>query len=110
MSKSYRVFWTKVAQRDLEEIILHIAKKRPQTALKMFRTFRAKATYLKRIPHRGRKVPELASIKGLGIRELIITSWRLFYVIEAKTVYVLALFDTRRDLEAILFERLTRIS
>lgn len=110
MPKSYRVLWTKVAQRDLEEIILHIAKEHPQTALKMFRIFRAKAACLKRIPHRGRRIPELASIKGLAIRELIITPWRLFYIIETKTVYVLALFDSRRDLETILFERLTRIS
>lgn len=109
MPKFYKVLWTKVAQGDLEEIVLHIAKERLQTALKIFKNFRNRASYLKRSPKRGRKVPELAHIKGLDIRELIIGPWRLFYTIEKRLVYIHALFDSRRDLEEILFERLTRM-
>ena len=42
------------------------------------------------------------------IPELTIRPYRLVYRIEGDTVTVLAVFDARRDLEDLLFERLLR--
>lgn len=41
-------------------------------------------------------------------RELIVSRWRLFYRIAGESVYVLARIDSRRNVEDILLERLTR--
>ncbi|MBI4124650.1 MAG: type II toxin-antitoxin system RelE/ParE family toxin [Deltaproteobacteria bacterium] len=109
MLGSFKVRWSNAAQGDLEGIVETIARDRPKTALKMLRTLRRRASTLNKNPHRGRRVPEFAQIKGLNIREMIISPWRLFYIVQEKVVYVLGLFDSRRDLEEVLFERLTRV-
>lgn len=109
MSKTYKVFWTGVAQKDLEVITNYIGKGSPQATLKFLRFFQKKATSLKKSPRRGRSIPELALIKETSLKEIIIAPWRLIYRVQEGSVYVLALFDGRRDLEEVLFERLTRL-
>jgi plasmid stabilization system protein ParE len=53
-------------------------------------------------------VPELLR-HGLAVwRELIVKPYRILYRIEGQTVYVLAVLDSRRDLEDLLLERLVR--
>jgi hypothetical protein len=42
-------------------------------------------------------------------RELVVRPYRLIYRVGSKDVVVLALFDSRRDLEDVLLERLVRI-
>jgi len=108
--KNYRLEWTRSAEVDLETVIDFIARSNPQNALQILQKIRVKATTLKQGAMRGRKLPELSYIGGLPYRELIITPWRLIYQIDNNSVQILGFFDGRRDLEDILYERLTRFS
>ncbi len=104
-----KVIWTKTALYDLENIISYIYQSRPVTAKKWLGKIRKKALSLTHSASRGRVVPELEHIPDLSFRELIIKPWRLIYRV-ATHVEVLAVLDSRRDLDEILFERLLRKS
>jgi toxin ParE1/3/4 len=106
--RSFRVLWTETAIRDLEGLIDYIARDAPINAGKILSQLRSKAESLNLAPERGRLVPELLR-HGLAVwRELIVRPYRILYRIEGKTVYVLAVLDSRRDLEDVLLERLVR--
>jgi toxin ParE1/3/4 len=105
---SFRVLWTETAIRDLEGLIDYIARDAPINAGKILSQLQFKAESLNIAPERGRLVPELLR-HGLAVwRELIARPYRILYRIEGKTVYVLAVLDSRRDLEDLLLERLVR--
>jgi len=106
--RSFRVLWTEAATRDLEGLIDYIARDAPINAGKILSQLRSKAESLTIAPERGRLVPELLR-HGLAVwRELIFRPYRILYRIEGQTVYVLAVLDSRRDLEDVLLERLVR--
>lgn len=109
MSRNFKVLWSLAAQRDLEDIVDFIARDKPKTAFRLFQSIRAKAEKLRSNSERGRRPPELAHLRGLPFRELVLPPWRLIYRIKDKAVEVLAFFDGRRDLEEVLYERLLRI-
>ena len=105
---SFRVLWTETAIRDLEGLVDYIARDAPINAGKILSQLESKAESLKIAPERGRLVPELLR-HGLAVwRELIVRPYRMLYRIEGQTVYVLAVLDSRRDLEDVLLERLVR--
>jgi len=60
---------------------------------------------LNQFPDRGRIVPELKAYGILSYRELIISPWRVVYRTSEQKVYVLAVIDSRRNIEDILIER-----
>ena len=105
---NFSVFWTDTAQGDLSALVEHIAQDSPQNARIIFHTIRERARNLNHFPQRGRIVPELADIGILTYRELIIERWRLIYKIDKDHVFVTALFDSRQNMEDILFQRLIR--
>ena len=109
MTQKYQVSWTRIAEIDLEQTVYFIAREQPETALSIFRSIRSKAETLKQHPDRGRYLPEFSHYQGLPFRELVISPWRLVYHIKLKRVEILAFFDSRRDIEEILFERLSRV-
>lgn len=105
MSRNYTVKWTATAGHDLDSIIEFIAEDSLDEAIKILERIRKKAAGLYALPERGRVVPEL---KGQGVilyRELIVFPWRIIYRISDQDVYVLAVFDARRNLEDVLLER-----
>jgi addiction module RelE/StbE family toxin len=106
--RRFRVEWAEVAVRDLEEIVAFLALDSPQGAERVLRRIEDRAATLESSPARGRVVPELARFQMRTWRELMIRPYRLVYRIEGDTVTVLAVFDARRDLEDLLFERLLR--
>ena len=106
MSAGYSVLWTEVAERDLREIIAFIAGDNVQNALHALENIRDKASVLYTFPERGRIVPELQSNGVFFYQELIISPWRLLYRIADRNVYIMAVLDSRRNVEEILLERL----
>jgi toxin ParE1/3/4 len=44
----------------------------------------------------------------LQYRELIVPPWRIIYRISGDFVYVLAVFDSRQNIEDVLLDRLVR--
>ncbi len=106
--EAFRVLWTETAIRDLESLVSYIARDAPINADKVLAQVQARAESLHTVPECGRHVPELLR-HGLAIwRELIVKPYRILYRIEEQTVYVLAVLDSRRDLEDVLLERLVR--
>ncbi|MHB8483241.1 MAG: type II toxin-antitoxin system RelE/ParE family toxin [Nitrospiria bacterium] len=105
MSHKYSVRWTETAEEDLNSIIDGIAEENPHRALEILENLRKKALHLNNLPERGRIVPELKDHGITLFRELIFVPWRMIYRISGETVYVLALFDSRRNLEDILLGR-----
>ena len=69
---------------------------------------RRKASALRAAPRRGRVIPELQRLQMREYRELIIAPYRLIYRSSGHLVLVVGVFDSRRNLEDILLERLGR--
>ena len=107
MNKEYDIVWSNIAENDLKNIIEYIADDSPPNALKVFKRIKQKASSLYTIPERGRVVPELRDQGILQYRELVISPWRIMYRISEKTVFVLSVLDSRRNIEDILLRRLT---
>lgn len=105
MSRDYTVKWTATAEHDLASIIGFIAEDSLDEAMRILDKMRKKAAGLNTLPERGRVVPELKEQGIVLYREIILAPWRVIYRIEGQTVYVLAVFDARRNLEDILLER-----
>lgn len=106
---SFRVVWTRTAEDDLEGIIDFIADDSVDAALVVFTRIRERAATLYNFPNKGRVVPELHQHGIVQYRELIISPWRIIYRVDGSTVYVTAIFDSRRNLEDLLLERLCRV-
>jgi toxin ParE1/3/4 len=107
-AKSYQVLWTHTAQQDLTEIIEYIAPDSVGTALDILHKLEIKAALLITLPNRGRVVPELLHTGISQYRELIIAPWRIIYRVESRQVLIMAVLDSRRDLQAVLLNRLAR--
>jgi len=103
---SFRVAWSENAARDLEELTSYAAQESPARARRLLGRVRKWAAALERFPDRGRRVPELLELGITTWRELVASPYRLVYRREGHDVFVDGLFDTRRDLEELLVERL----
>ena len=108
MRKRYEVIWSETSEKDLIDIVEYIAADSPSTAFPIFREIKHKASRLYAFPDRGRIVPELRDQGIVLYRELIVPPWRIIYRISQKTVYVLSVLDSRRNVEDILLRRLLR--
>lgn len=108
MSARYEVEWAGVAENDLKHIIDYISIDSPDNALKILIKIRQKASTLNTSPERGRIVRELQDHGIQTYRELIVAPWRIIYRITDKTVYVLSVIDSRRNVEDVLLDRLMR--
>lgn len=108
MPRRYDVRWARTAEQDLEAIVDYIARDSASAALLILGKLRDAAATLSSTPHRGRVVPELQAQGITAYHELIVPPWRLIYRVGEREVYVLALFDSRRNLEDVLLERFTR--
>ncbi len=104
----YKVYWASVAEDDLKEIIEYLSLDGPATARNIFNKIRTKSSTLHQFPEKGRIVQELKD-HGISIyRELVVSPWRIIYRISDKKVYVLAVIDSRRNVEDILLKRLIK--
>lgn len=107
-ARKYQVQWTDTAQQDLTEIIEYIAQDSISDALMILQKLETKAALLITLPNRGRVVPELLHTGISQYRELIRSHWRLVYRVESKQVLIMAVLDSRRDLQTLLLGRLAR--
>lgn len=103
--KRFVVEWSMPASRDLENIIDYISLDSIDAATSVFEKIRSKCGALNQFAERGRIVPELKEYGILSYRELIVSNWRVIYRIFGQRVYVLAVIDSKRNMEEILLER-----
>lgn len=106
MKKKYEIIWAKVAEKDLANIIEYIANDSPSNGLKILKKIKEKTSSLYHSPKRGRVIPELQEQGIFQYRELIISPWRVIYRISEKDIYILSVFDSRQNVEDVLFKRL----
>lgn len=106
--KGLRVRWSGPASLDLIEIIEFIQLDRPAAAREIGRAILVAASHLRNNPRRGKVVPEFLERGLAGYRQILIPPYRLIYAIRADSLDIAAVIDSRRDLQAALFQRLVR--
>jgi len=108
-SKVYEVLWSPLAISDTERIIVYLKERNPVYAKNLEKRIRRFTDRLTHFPLRGRLVPEFRNL-GLDIfREMIVAPYRILYRVQGKQVGIVGVFDGRRDMEEVLFDRLTRL-
>jgi len=97
-----RVIWTEPALNDLDEIADYIAVDKPLAARLLVQKIFKKAELLRKFPQLGTIPPEL---KEFPYRQLVIPPCRIFYRIDKKTVYMVAVIRGERTLRRDLLDR-----
>ncbi len=110
MSKIYKIQWTSNAKEDLLNIVDYIKRDSIESAKKVYEQIKDKAHSGNLFPFRGRVVPELQRQGIVIYRELIENPWRIIYKVENDTVYIMAIFDARQNVEELLLQKLLRIN
>jgi addiction module RelE/StbE family toxin len=106
MSKTYKVKWTSNAKEDLLTIIAYIKEDSPTVAREIYKKIKDKANSSNLFPLKGRVVPELQKEGITMYRELISSPWRIIYKVDSDTVYIMAIFDSRQNIEELLLQKL----
>ena len=108
MSKTYKLKWTLNAKEDLLNVVDYIKKDSLSATRKAYEQIKEKAQSNNFFPLKGRVVPELQK-EGITIyRELITQPYRIMYKIENDIVYIMAIFDSRQNVEELLLQKLLR--
>jgi len=102
----YTVNMTQNAENDLNEIIMFISQNNPQTALKIMEKIQARINTLDHSPNRGSYVPELLARNIKEYRQITEQPWKIIYKVDNETVNILAIIDSRRNLQDILIRKL----
>lgn len=101
----WTVLWDREAEKDLDAIVDFIAQEHPLNAARVLERLLKRAASLETQPMRGRRVPELLALGEDRYRELIEAPWRILYRADVAQVLVIAVVDTRRDLQSWLAQR-----
>jgi addiction module RelE/StbE family toxin len=108
MKSKYEIEFTHWAESDLDEIAIYIAENDDiSKAVRVYLKLKEKILNLNESPNRGRIVPELKRIKVMDYREIIVNPYRIIYHVGNKTVTVFAVFDGRRQIDDIIYQRVT---
>ena len=108
MSETYKLQWTTNAKDDLLHIIAYIKKDSPDNANDIYLKIKDKAHSSNFFPLKGRVVPELQK-EGITLyREVIAAPWRIIYKVGNDTVYIMAILDSRQNLEELLLQKLLK--
>jgi addiction module RelE/StbE family toxin len=93
-----KLVWTEPAVSDLQEIHRYIARDSESYAAHFIENILKLAERLVAFPRLGRVVPEEGSE---GIRELIVSSYRVIYRIAAERIEILTVLHGSRDLNSL---------
>ncbi|PKL45917.1 MAG: plasmid stabilization protein [Candidatus Riflebacteria bacterium HGW-Riflebacteria-2] len=105
MKKRFKISWSEQAVLDLERLISYIANENPKTARLILSKIKIEVSQLDYLPFRGRIVPEFEEQGFLLYRELVIKPWRIVYRVSRERVFILAVFDSRKNVDDVLLER-----
>ncbi len=97
--------WTRRARRDLVEIARYIERDKPEAARRWVARLRQRAGAAAELPQAGRRVPEVARD---DIREVLVRSYRIVYLIDAETVWILTVFEGHRLFPREVIEEVAR--
>jgi len=103
----FEVFLTDDAARDLTELYDYIAAHdAPRKADYVLEQIEKAFLKLTEFPGRGANPKELLALGIREYREIIFKPYRIIYRVMAKKVYVILIVDGRRDMQALLQQRL----
>jgi toxin ParE1/3/4 len=103
----FQLFLTDDAARDLEDLYAYIELHDvPGKADHVLEQMEKGFTSLSENPQRGAYPKELLAIGLREYREIFFKPYRIIYRVMAENVYVLAIADGRRDMQALLQRRL----
>lgn len=94
-----KVIWTEPALADLREIRDFVAKGSPAYAARLASRLVDAPRRLVQFSKSGHRIPEFEEDH---IRELLVGSYRLIYVLRNDTSYIVAVVHGSRDLEELL--------
>ncbi len=103
--KQYEVVLSQLAEIDINEIVSYYLQKNRETALELYKSIKNRILELDNLPSKGRIVPELDKNGIHEFRELIEGNYRIVYSIHEKRVHILAVVDSRRNLDDILINK-----
>jgi len=106
MEKIYKLQWTQNAKDDLLDIITRIKQESPNSAKEVYAKLKKTAQSSNFFPLKGRVVPELFDEGITYYRELIQTPWRIIYRVGNDTVYLIAIIDSRQNLDELLLRKI----
>jgi len=108
MKNTYEIEFTHWAESDLDEIAMYIAENDDiSRAVRVYLKLKENILNLTESPNRGRIVPELKRIKVMDYREIIVNPYRIIYRVENATVSIIAVFDGRRQIDDIIYQRVS---
>jgi toxin ParE1/3/4 len=103
--KRYEVVLSQLAEIDINEIISYYLQKNKDSALELYKRIKNRILELDNLPNKGRIVPELDKNGIHEFRELIEGNYRIVYSIHEMRVHILAVVDSRRNLDDILIKK-----
>ena len=92
----YIVRLLRVAEDDLNEIVLYIASDRPSAAEAIANKIEKSLAHLSKRPMLGR-IPKEEELARLGYRYLVVENYLIFYTIEDPTIHVHRILHGARD-------------
>ncbi|MGL1900688.1 MAG: type II toxin-antitoxin system RelE/ParE family toxin [Fibrobacterales bacterium] len=101
----YSVAWSPSAQYDLESILDYISSDSIDAAKKQFSKIQERCVKLVDTPKVGRVIPELQLQNIKSYRELVVAPWRIMYKVKNKKIVILAVIDSRRNIDDALLNR-----
>ncbi|MHB8770379.1 MAG: type II toxin-antitoxin system RelE/ParE family toxin [Syntrophales bacterium] len=84
-----RIVFTPTGRRQFLEAIAYIHRDNPAAALSFRQKAEKSLSRLKKFPHSGRPLPEFPE---LPFREVIVQSYRFFYKVKDKDVWIVAVW------------------
>ena len=103
--KQYEVVLSQLAEIDINEIVSYYLQKNRDVALELYKRIKNRILELDNLPNKGRIVPELDTNGIHEFRELIEGNYRIIYSIHEMRVHILAVVDSRRNLDDILINK-----
>ena len=89
-----KILWRKKASDDLEAIYNYIKEESPQNAIMVFNKIYDLANSLIVFPE---KYPVEPTLNNPNVRFAVIWSFKIIYISEKDTIYILRIFNTKRN-------------
>lgn len=110
MTGKYKIEFTNWAESDIDDIVTYIAENDNVTdAVKVYLKLKKRISDLNELADRGRIVPELKRIKVMEYKEIIYNPYRIIYKVENQVVFIVAVYDGRREIDDVIFRRITEL-
>lgn len=101
MSKSYRVIYLPIAEKDITEILEYIQTDNPAAAINLLDQFDKAVTKLAYFPFMGQG-PKDIGLQKMNYRVLVINNYLIFYVVNEDTVEIRIILHGKRKYSFLL--------